>query len=67
MTLRFIGEGREGQRNVIARIPLHLAAVDVWGRLLLVQFVFLKLFSILIIGLFPRSFSIGKKFRFRIG
>ncbi len=34
---------------------------------LLVQFVFLKLFSILIIGLFPRSFSIGKKFRFRIG
>ncbi|EFX78472.1 hypothetical protein DAPPUDRAFT_320480 [Daphnia pulex] len=32
MTLRFIGEGRVGQRNVIARIPLHLVnAVDVWS------------------------------------
>jgi serine/threonine protein kinase len=29
MTLRFIGEGRVGQGNVIARIPLHRAAVDV--------------------------------------
>jgi hypothetical protein len=31
MTLRFIGEGHVGQRNVIARIPLHLAAVNVWS------------------------------------
>jgi serine/threonine protein kinase len=31
MTLGFIGEGHVGQRNVIARIPLHLAAVNVWS------------------------------------